>query len=216
MNKKDYIKIQNDIDTILGNNFSVEYIHGALTAILCAPEIIPPSEWLPVLTMKDGEEVEFKSNDDAKSIMGSFLGLYNEIAQSLGVDDFYPLYSHNKPPGEKQLEADPATAKIWCNGFIGGLGLWHTDFVPDEKAREILMPVFILVDSSVLHEDNMEIPEETIKELEKVSVSTVAEAVKELSEYYKLRPKPDKKRIGRNEQCPCGSGKKYKKCCGIN
>ena len=23
-----------------------------------------------------------------------------------------------------------------------------------------------------------------------------------------------RKKIGRNEQCPCGSGKKYKKCCG--
>ncbi len=29
-------------------------------------------------------------------------------------------------------------------------------------------------------------------------------------------PKPAKveKKIGRNEPCPCGSGKKYKKCCG--
>ncbi len=23
-------------------------------------------------------------------------------------------------------------------------------------------------------------------------------------------------KIGRNEPCPCGSGKKYKKCCGRN
>lgn len=23
-----------------------------------------------------------------------------------------------------------------------------------------------------------------------------------------------KKKVGRNELCPCGSGKKYKKCCG--
>jgi len=23
------------------------------------------------------------------------------------------------------------------------------------------------------------------------------------------------KKVGRNEPCPCGSGKKYKKCCGI-
>jgi preprotein translocase subunit SecA len=23
-----------------------------------------------------------------------------------------------------------------------------------------------------------------------------------------------KKQVGRNEPCPCGSGKKYKKCCG--
>jgi preprotein translocase subunit SecA len=24
------------------------------------------------------------------------------------------------------------------------------------------------------------------------------------------------KKIGRNDLCPCGSGKKYKKCCGMN
>ena len=24
------------------------------------------------------------------------------------------------------------------------------------------------------------------------------------------------KKIGRNDPCPCGSGKKYKKCCGKN
>ena len=24
----------------------------------------------------------------------------------------------------------------------------------------------------------------------------------------------DQKEIGRNDPCPCGSGKKYKKCCG--
>ncbi|MDO8446597.1 MAG: SEC-C metal-binding domain-containing protein [Deltaproteobacteria bacterium] len=23
-------------------------------------------------------------------------------------------------------------------------------------------------------------------------------------------------KIGRNDSCPCGSGKKYKKCCGMN
>jgi SWIM/SEC-C metal-binding protein len=28
------------------------------------------------------------------------------------------------------------------------------------------------------------------------------------------KPKIVEKKIGRNEPCPCGSGKKYKKCCG--
>jgi SWIM/SEC-C metal-binding protein len=28
------------------------------------------------------------------------------------------------------------------------------------------------------------------------------------------KPKIAEKKIGRNEPCPCGSGKKYKKCCG--
>lgn len=29
-------------------------------------------------------------------------------------------------------------------------------------------------------------------------------------------PNPKKEKIGRNDLCPCGSGKKYKKCCGKN
>ena len=28
------------------------------------------------------------------------------------------------------------------------------------------------------------------------------------------RPKISEKKVGRNEPCPCGSGSKYKKCCG--
>ena len=28
--------------------------------------------------------------------------------------------------------------------------------------------------------------------------------------------KPVSKHIGRNDPCPCGSGKKYKKCCGAD
>ena len=28
--------------------------------------------------------------------------------------------------------------------------------------------------------------------------------------------KNDKPKVGRNEPCPCGSGKKYKNCCGKN
>ncbi len=35
----------------------------------------------------------------------------------------------------------------------------------------------------------------------------------EEEERGKGRPKINAKNIGRNEPCPCGSGKKYKKCC---
>ena len=30
----------------------------------------------------------------------------------------------------------------------------------------------------------------------------------------KMQPVKFEKKIGRNDKCPCGSGKKYKKCCG--
>ena len=29
-----------------------------------------------------------------------------------------------------------------------------------------------------------------------------------------IQPKMSEKKVGRNEPCPCGSGKKHKKCCG--
>lgn len=35
-------------------------------------------------------------------------------------------------------------------------------------------------------------------------------------EYNKSKTFVNENKIGRNEDCPCGSGKKYKKCCGKN
>lgn len=32
----------------------------------------------------------------------------------------------------------------------------------------------------------------------------------------KFRPRPANQKVGRNDPCPCGSGKKYKNCCGKN
>ena len=34
------------------------------------------------------------------------------------------------------------------------------------------------------------------------------------SNMQKIEPIRVEQKIGRNEPCPCGSGKKYKKCCG--
>ncbi|MFA4831092.1 MAG: SEC-C metal-binding domain-containing protein [Patescibacteria group bacterium] len=43
-------------------------------------------------------------------------------------------------------------------------------------------------------------------------------ATKELSEpgaHISQKPKDESgKKVGRNDPCPCGSGKKFKKCCG--
>ena len=36
------------------------------------------------------------------------------------------------------------------------------------------------------------------------------------SEPRKKKPVVKEEKIGRNDECPCGSGKKYKKCCGVN
>lgn len=215
MNKKDYINIQKTISGMLGKDAAIEFIHGVLTAILCAPEMIPPSVWLPLLLHKEGEEIEFESMDTANSLIGTLMILYNEISRCIAEDDFFPLYSHRNAPGKSQLRTDSGTAQVWCRGFVGGLGVWSTDIARDEKARELLMPVFLLVDNAILLEENPDIPSETVNLLIKNSVSAVADSVVMLREYYLEKSKIRNSRVGRNEPCPCGSGKKFKKCCGI-
>jgi len=36
----------------------------------------------------------------------------------------------------------------------------------------------------------------------------------DVKEATKKQPKKAEKKVGRNEMCPCGSGRKYKQCCG--
>lgn len=43
------------------------------------------------------------------------------------------------------------------------------------------------------------------------------EAEQNEEEDYELQQQPYRRpepKVGRNDPCPCGSGKKYKKCCG--
>ncbi len=59
---------------------------------------------------------------------------------------------------------------------------------------------------------------ENEKELNKFiqlyNLQQIAELKKEDKTISVPQSMPNKVRIGRNEPCPCGSGKKYKKCCG--
>ena len=51
----------------------------------------------------------------------------------------------------------------------------------------------------------MELPSEAIR----------FDLLKQLADIKPSTPQPEKqKKIGRNDPCPCGSGKKYKRCCG--
>jgi preprotein translocase subunit SecA len=42
----------------------------------------------------------------------------------------------------------------------------------------------------------------------------VSEVNAEVSQEEKTRPVRSGPKVGRNDPCPCASGKKYKKCCG--
>lgn len=79
----------------------------------------------------------------------------------------------------------------------------------DEFVRETVsynQPAMIETSDTVPVEDSMPVSEEMMRQQEEISRSGG-----EVQEVKTIRN--SKKKIGRNEPCPCGSGKKYKQCC---
>jgi len=62
--------------------------------------------------------------------------------------------------------------------------------------------------------DAIDLLKERYRQIKEIGKQSLAQEkkIKKLSENNK--PVTGKKKIGRNVPCPCGSGKKYKKCCG--
>jgi len=61
--------------------------------------------------------------------------------------------------------------------------------------------------------ERMQEPEKTREY--KTLLQQLMPSASEKSLYYKPSPIIKPAKTGRNEPCPCGSGKKYKKCCGV-
>ena len=56
-------------------------LDGFLTGIVAGPELILPSEWLPVIW--GGDEPEFQTEDEMRTVLGTIMGRYNEIVACL-------------------------------------------------------------------------------------------------------------------------------------
>ena len=72
---------------------------------------------------------------------------------------------------------------------------------------EIVHRIFRL---SLQRIDTREIERKRQKELDSLSMSSASSD----DIHANVTAKRDTERVGRNDDCPCGSGKKYKKCCG--
>jgi uncharacterized protein len=88
-----------------------------------------------------------------------------------------------------------------------------------DMINELVMPIAVL---ARLGDDDPEL-QELLDDQEKIAQLTdaIAESAAAIYEYSRSiadePPEPYRRqtaKVGRNDPCPCGSGKKYKKCCG--
>lgn len=99
-------------------------------------------------------------------------------------------------------------------GFLDGINDSLTTPNPIEEMDKDTV-VTLAFDKEKLYYNMVEAKADWLYELEAWDKLLTDEKRKELfKEQKKSGTVVKEKKIGRNEPCPCGSGKKYKKCCG--
>ncbi len=137
-----------ELDDYLSSDVSPEYcmqlsdLDGFLTGIAVSPELIQPSEWLPVIWGNDFPD--FENDDMAELIFETIMGRYNEILQSLAADppQFNPIFW--------EANDGVAFAGDWAEGFRAAMMLRPVDWAEilnDEDAVLPLVPIIVLLDA---------------------------------------------------------------------
>jgi len=140
---------------------------------------------------------------------------YNNINTNIINKTYIPIYEWYETKGETRLES----ATNWSRGYMLGTMIASEEFSTEEFSY-LFLPILALtgiIPKARLKKDNLT-PEEVIETIPLVvkEIYTFYHESKEellFRKYNTLEPIVNNNKIGRNELCLCGSGKKYKKCC---
>ena len=200
---------------------NIEELDGFFAALVSGPETVLPSEYYPHVFGGTMEETcAFDSLDHVNATLALLSRHWNTIAGTLYADEVYlPLL----------LEDDKgvALANDWARGFMRGVELrreaWANLIASDEHGGSIL-PMLMLYHE---HDPDPEMrPNPIGLEQREEIINHMAAGLLQIYRYY-LRQRQSSKphassrtvrrgatKVGRNDPCPCGSGKKYKHCHG--
>ncbi len=210
----------------------VSELDGYVAGLVLCPDMIMPSEWLPEVWGLDGEP-EFESLQQAQDTIGAVMAHYNRVAANL---------ADRRKPYEIVLEhaegEDEPFWEFWVAGFFQAMRLrpdawkayWEAD---DENIVSAMAVMAALVD---LEAGESPLPEDKQAELAEAAPDVIPSLIAAMNDWIKAQAPTGMSKItpdwlqaansntgparsnktGRNELCPCGSGRKYKRCCGAN
>ncbi|CCE05064.1 putative transporter (YecA family protein with SEC-C motif) [Bradyrhizobium sp. STM 3843] len=203
----------------------LEELDGFIAGLLVCPETIPVSEWFAAaFGMTGGRTSVFDTIDHANDILGRVTDYYNDIAMTLAEhpEEYRPLFPIDESNGDVLWE-------LWIDGFMRAIDLrrsaWTKLLDVGEDATAALAGLFMLAD---IAGENHDLPDKELTRLTQQAPMLIPQWVITLHAHRLSRPAPvssladqpnpfaTARKVGRNEPCPCGSGKKYKRCCGAN
>jgi len=206
---------------------------GFCTGLIVCPERISSKEWLTRVWGSDGPP-KFENMEHMQHVIDLIIGHYNRVAEMLRPPAYYgPVLTEDSRTGEVLWE-------FWVEGFMTAFALYPeawkrvTRYGDDRELAAIMS----LLDLSKFARTRSERSQKEKAEYDKDAPDVITDVVLELNRFAKEQPpealfggEPTAKwhsakmtnaplraggKIGRNDPCSCGSGRKYKKCCGAN
>ena len=164
--------------------------------------------WLPIVVGEGG----FSDLKDANRIFGLVTRLYNGIIATLDAGG-------RVAPGP---ETSNEEVTAWCAGYLR-LAQSDPRWTADATGVELIIPVASLATGSDLDQPDDGTPDPPMSAEQCARYrSGLDDCVRAIDLYWGARRPPPPvapvvrvaPKVGRNELCPCGSGKKYKRCHG--
>ena len=214
--------------------FNLEALDGFLSALVVSPTLVMPSEWQPVVW--GGKAPRWEDEAEALDVQTLLMGHWNMCAARVRHDEdtlpdhLAPLLWLPEDPeltGEEALhEDDLDVGQDWALGFFTAVMLreadWDKWLDENDWIEEIFDQLDRLASGEVVNPDDPTAAGTPVDYKERLAiVLSIPSMLADLNHHRvdALTPRAPIQRVatpGRNEPCSCGSGKKYKKCCGVN
>jgi uncharacterized protein len=194
----------------------------------------PIWEWLPVVFGQDNPPVFPQVNEEKRFyslLLRHYQGVQSALSRpkvNLREDEYYSPWVYEVVEDERiqpvQLNAEGERegnwlGRWWAAGFGVAVLEWESAWTPLFKAAETQEGVFALIEPFQQLERGYDEFEPDAEFDDTAVLTGCVLAAYDLRRWWQvtLTPKVPIRRaagLGRNDVCRCGSGKKYKKCCG--
>lgn len=206
------------------NWMDLTQLHAFLCALISGPVLIMPSQWHPYAFGENG--LAFDSQEEAEWILMLLTRLNNHVVNQMmrHIPCEPILYEQGTLIAYQADDADVLLQR-WCAYLEGAR--FDEGWTTNAMAVAWLLPFGVLANEfSLIGEKDNHHQIITDDHRQRTHFKkTLPESILALYDFWKTQPieansfentLPDEHpavKIGRNERCPCGSGKKYKKCC---
>jgi len=201
---------------------TLDMMDGFLHAIAVGPTTLHPKKWLPPIWGTKEMMPAMESIEQMNHMLGLVMRHFNAIIAGLEAEpsEIYPYWSTMTYAGDEQAYDD---AEMWAYGFVQGMRLCWNDWQPllsTPQGQAWFRPIALLGEEDFSADQD----ELTRTPAQRADLALqIPQAIRgmhahwlplRLAVYEREVARMMQPKVGRNEPCPCGSGKKFKKCCG--